>query len=1111
MSIGSLAYPRDPAQYELLGVVGTGGSSVVHRARCVPLDEEVAVKIINLDGGNISMCQFAHEATLMRKSNHPNVLRMKGSFICGSELWLVIQFHPHGSVYDVMTSHHTNGFRDESLVLSILVQVLEGIKYFHSIGALHRDLKAANLLVARNGDIRLSDFGVSVTANECPESSKQFAGSPCWMAPEALSTAGYQAASDIWALGITAIELLCGKPPHHKHKPVKVFSLVLRGEAPTVKSVSPQRAAEISPDLHDFISKCLIKDTEKRWTAAQLQKHRVLQRFKVPGTAAAYMRNKLAEYGTPDICASESGSYQCSSGVALSVMSSQSEGTWDYPAVNEAAEVSETDPNSWRHRLQKNHKHEFNRFERCGVLFQSGRLIVYSAKCKMSLVTVALHEYEVDPSEYKSKILTDKFIDTITSHHHQCSLSCKALWEDGNRAVFWVTESKASSSLALLISTSGKLGGGDVQRITSQLIQSVAMLHSQDLIHGQLTSHHVYVVEQYKVKFDFATALIVEAASVATSTPREWIRPPCGMAVESLLAPEVLGGTKTKAADTYGIGIIVLHMVSGKFPFREFGAADASTITQEKQLGRPPIDLQALPITWRSFVSQCLAVASNRPQMSELIDHTALQGVVALLPNIDDSTSTLATCPACLGPPTDSRRLDCEHCVCLKCSEQAHAFSTKMHSLLRHTSGWAFGEPSRAFVCPQCGAATYLCERGVESLPLGVIKVPICDHCEEKPAETECDQCMVTMCQGCSSALHKRGRFKNHTVKPLIAVLAGERDNQLENLHPGDDAAGVVERLRERGETLKSSTVRLEKHLQTLKSDASNAKEQIKAWGVKLHEIVTKHQDSLLSRIDQIEAARTTTCKSQLELAEILSNQIDVVLSSSALDADGGLSGVALRRFQSLLATPCASDPQRCDITFTGDLDQLSSKVAKLGTLTISASQLAWSAPPGPAADRASRTVVVLAAVILSSIAAPPVPVVQYSYYRVIPIGIPSHSNWKIRQLLVFSPEGGNIADTTEKVTASGSVEGFGPDQIINGGGTWCSPEGSGDSSWLQYRLQPGEEVSTVVVRSYPQQEHAPNSIQLEGSTDGEHFTAICTEEVQTTGTACWDCLIAVP
>ena len=1110
MSIGSLAYPRDPTQYELLGVVGTGGSSVVHRARCVPLDEEVAVKIINLDGGDISMCQFAHEATLMRKSNHPNVLRMKGSFICGSELWLVLQFHPHGSVFDVMTSHHSSGFRDECLVVSVLIQALEGLKYFHSIGALHRDLKAANLLVARNGDIRLSDFGVSIISdNLCPD-SKQFAGSPCWMAPEALSTAGYQAASDIWALGITAIELLCGKPPHHKHKPVKVFSLVLRGEAPTIKSMYPQRAADISPDMHDFISKCLVKDTEKRWTAVQLLKHRIFQRFKVPGTAGAFMRSKLSEYGTPEVCGSDSGSYQCSSGATLSVMSHNGDGgNWEFPDVKDKIKsMSESDPNAWRYPLEANHKQEFSRLERCGVLFQSGRLIVYSAKCKMSFVTVALHEYEVDPSEYQSRILTDSFIDSITSHHHYCSLSCKALWEDGSRAVYWVTESKASSSLALLIGTSGKLGGGDVQRITSQLIQSIVTLHSQNLVHGQLTTHHVYVVEQYKVKFDYATALIVEAAAVATATPPEWIRPACGMSVEGLLAPEVLGGMKTKAADTYGIGLIVLHMVSGKFPFREFGAADAMTITQEKQLGRPPIDLQALPITWRSFVSQCLAVASSRPLASELLDHTALQGVVALLPNTDDSTSTLATCPACLGPPTDSRRLDCEHCICLQCAEKAHAFSTKMHSLLRHTSGWAFGEPSRAFVCPQCGAPTYLCESGVESLPLGVIKVPVCDHCEEKPAETECEQCMVTMCQGCSSSLHKRGRFKNHTVKPLIAVQAGERDAGLEFL--SDDASGIVDRLRERGETLKTSNVRLDSHLRALKADAASAKEQIGAWGIKLHDLISKQQEILLSRIDQIEAARTTTCKSQLELSTILSNQIEVVLSSAVQDADGGMSGVALRRFQSLLATPCASDPQRCDIMFTGDLDMLAAKVAKLGTLSISASQLAWSAPPGPAADRASRTVVALAAVVICSVGSP-VPGELFSYYRVVPKGIPDTSNWKVRQLLVFSPAGGNIANKSEKVTASGSIEGFGPDQIINTGGTWCAPEGTGDNTWLQYTPEAGEEVSTVVVRSYPQQEHCPDSIQLEGSTDGENFTAICTEEVQKSGTACWDCLISVP
>ncbi|KAJ9469026.1 hypothetical protein DIPPA_13069, partial [Diplonema papillatum] len=130
-----------------------------------------------------------------------------------------------------------------------------------------------------------------------------------------------------------------------------------------------------------------------------------------------------------------------------------------------------------------------------------------------------------------------------------------------------------------------------------------------------------------------------------------------------------------------------------------------------------------------------------------------------------------------------------------------------------------------------------------------------------------------------------------------------------------------------------------------------------------------------------------------------------------------------------------------------------------------------------------------------------------YISLRICPKGIPKHGNWKVRQLLVFSPSGAPVQLDPKSITTSPSRDGGGPPNVLSGQGSWASADGSGDTSWLAI-LSKGINASTIVVRSYPQEQHAPTAIVLEGSTDGENYTPICTEDIVQQGTACWDCII---
>jgi serine/threonine protein kinase len=106
------------------------------------------------------------------------------------------------------------GKLNEKLVASYVVKILEGLDYLHRSDVVHCDLKAANILTTKTGNVKLTDFGVSLNLRAMGRENKDVAGTPNWMAPEVIQLKGASTKSDIWSLGCTVIELLTGRPPY---------------------------------------------------------------------------------------------------------------------------------------------------------------------------------------------------------------------------------------------------------------------------------------------------------------------------------------------------------------------------------------------------------------------------------------------------------------------------------------------------------------------------------------------------------------------------------------------------------------------------------------------------------------------------------------------------------------------------------------------------------------------------------------------------------------------------------------------------------------------------------------------------------------------------------
>ena len=202
----------------------------------------------------------------MSSCRHKNVVSYFVSFTEHSDLWLVMPLLGAGSVADVLKINMPKGIKDEVLIATILQQVIEGLNYFHQSGQIHRDIKAGNVLMDDQGDILLSDFGVSAHIKG-GQRRTTFVGSPCWMAPEVMAQTqeGYDFKADIWSLGITAIELAHGDAPYSDLHAMKVLMAVLNSQPPTLNVDE-----NWSPEFKFFVSSCLKKDPVMRPKAEDL-------------------------------------------------------------------------------------------------------------------------------------------------------------------------------------------------------------------------------------------------------------------------------------------------------------------------------------------------------------------------------------------------------------------------------------------------------------------------------------------------------------------------------------------------------------------------------------------------------------------------------------------------------------------------------------------------------------------------------------------------------------------------------------------------------------------------------------------------------------------------
>ncbi|KAA6377715.1 MAG: putative Serine/threonine-protein kinase 3 [Streblomastix strix] len=251
--------------YEIVSEIGKGTYGKVYKAICKEDKKPRALKEIKIQSLD-ELHSIANEISIMQKCKHKNIVRYYETLRYGENcIVIAMEICEGGSLMSLFDKSHI-GLDEEQLSFAVK-EVLKGLSFLHKKKVIHRDIKAGNILITANGDIKLADFGVSASLKMTVDNRKTAIGSPYWMAPEVIQQEEYSFQADIWSLGITAIELATGRPPLADIHAFRAIFMIPTRPSPKLGEIAGKHP---SPELEDFLASCFVKNPAKRASCDEL-------------------------------------------------------------------------------------------------------------------------------------------------------------------------------------------------------------------------------------------------------------------------------------------------------------------------------------------------------------------------------------------------------------------------------------------------------------------------------------------------------------------------------------------------------------------------------------------------------------------------------------------------------------------------------------------------------------------------------------------------------------------------------------------------------------------------------------------------------------------------
>ena len=250
-------------RYEILEVIGTGGMAVVYKARCHRLNRLVAVKILKDEYSQDEEFRrrFHAEGQAVAMLSHPNIVSVYDVSTSPEADYIVMELVDGISLKQYMEKKGVLNWKE---TLHFSMQIAKALEHAHSRGIVHRDIKPHNVMVLKNGSVKVTDFGIARIMSKGNTLAKEALGSVHYISPEQAKGSRVDNRSDLYSLGVVMYEMMTGRPPYDGESPVAVAIQHINGGAPMPSTLNPN----IPGGLEQIIMKAMAHDPNDRYKSA---------------------------------------------------------------------------------------------------------------------------------------------------------------------------------------------------------------------------------------------------------------------------------------------------------------------------------------------------------------------------------------------------------------------------------------------------------------------------------------------------------------------------------------------------------------------------------------------------------------------------------------------------------------------------------------------------------------------------------------------------------------------------------------------------------------------------------------------------------------------------